>query len=59
MATLRNIFFAVVATFYRIFLHNGWTGVISYLYRNNLKSLVKSIQRGLNGHVGIDFLNKK
>jgi len=59
MATLLNIFFAVGATFYKIFLHNGWTGIISYLYRNNLKPLVISIQRGLNGRVGIDFLDKK
>ncbi len=57
MATLRNIFFAIIATFYRIYLHNGWTGITSYLYRNNLKSLVISIQRGLNERVGIDFLD--
>jgi GT2 family glycosyltransferase len=57
--TLQNIFFAVAATFYRIFLHNGWTGVISYLYRNNLKSLMISIQRGLNGPAAIDFLDKR
>jgi len=59
MATLRNIIFVVVATFYRIFLHNGWAGVISYLFSNNLKTLVIAIQQGLNGHVGIDFLDKK
>ena len=58
MVTLRNNI-AVVATFYRILLHNGWKGIISYLYRNNLKSLVISIQRGLNGHLEIDFQDKK
>ena len=58
MATLLNIFFTVGATFYKILLHNGWTGIISYLYRNNLKSLVISIQRGLNGHLEIDFQDK-
>jgi GT2 family glycosyltransferase len=59
MATLLNIFFTVGATFYKILLHNGWKGIISYLYRNNLKSLVISIQRGLNGHLEIDFQDKK
>ena len=42
--SLRNNL-AVAATFYRIFLHNGWKGVISYLYRNNLKTLLISIWR--------------
>jgi len=56
--TLQNIFIAVAATFYRISLHNGWKGIISYLYRN-LKSLVISIRRGLNGRVAIDFLDKR
>jgi len=59
MATLRNIFFALVATFYRMFLHNGWTGIISFLYRNNLKLLLIAIQRGLKGRLRIDFLDKR
>ena len=56
--SLRNNL-AVAATFYRIFIHNGWKGVISYLYRNNLKALMISIWRGLDGSVAIDFLNKR
>ena len=56
--SLRNNL-AVVATFYRIFVHNGWKGVISYLYRNNLKTLLISIWRGLDGRVAADFLNKR
>ena len=56
--SLRNNL-AVAATFYRIFVHNGWKGVISYLYRNNLNTLLISIRRGLNGRVAADFLNKK
>jgi rhamnopyranosyl-N-acetylglucosaminyl-diphospho-decaprenol beta-1,3/1,4-galactofuranosyltransferase len=54
MVWLRNII-VVVATFYRIALHNEWKGVISYLYRNNLKTLLISIWRGLNGRVEKDF----
>ena len=54
MVWLRNII-VVVATFYRIALHNGWKGVISYLYRNNLKTLLISIWRGLNGRVSADY----
>ena len=54
MVWLRNII-VVVATFYRIALHNGWKGVISYLYRNNLKTLLIAIWRGLNGRVSADY----
>jgi len=58
MVPLRNIL-AVAATFYRIFIHNGLKGVISYLYRNNLKALQISIRRGLDGRVAVDFLDKR
>jgi len=51
---LRNVI-AVLVTFYRITLHNGWKGLLSYLFGKNLIILLKSIWRGLNGRVAKDF----
>ena len=54
MVILRNII-AVLVTLYRIVLHNGWKAIVSYLFGKNLKTLLISIWRGLNGRVAKDF----
>jgi len=54
MVFIRNII-AIGVTFYRIALHNGLRGVLSYLFGKNLKTLLMAIWRGLNGRVAKDF----